>query len=274
MSSLSQFLDPYRVCIVTGASSGIGRSFVGRIRELNGSVKVFNLSRSRPDRFSEGPWLIHRTTDLSLSQQVEEAAQWVLEQVAELGPGRVLLINNAGFGGYGHFPDPSVEEQCDMLAVDVGAPLRLTGRLLPLLRERGGAIVNVSSVAAFQPTPYMATYGACKAFLLEWSLALGRELRGSGVRVLAVCPGPTQSNFYRRAGFATPPAGRKPGKDTPEQVVESALRALARGRTLVIPGWRNFIAAELSHSLPKTWQAALAGEFLRRLRLEKHKAGR
>src|SRR5690606_15585938 len=116
----------------------------------------------------------------------------------EVPPGRILLINNAGFGFYGAFPEPDRSTLREMVAVNVGAVVDLTARLLPLLEARGGAIVTVASIAAFAPTAYMATYGASKAFLVNWSLALSEELRGRGVATLAVCPGPTATEFHRR----------------------------------------------------------------------------
>lgn len=232
---------------------------------------ICNLSRSAPERIPGGGELRHHPCDLSKSEEVHDATRWVLEQAAEAGPGQVLLVNNAGFGAYGHFPDPTVEHQEEMVAVNIAAPVGLTGRLLPLLRERGGAIINICSLAAFQPTPYMSTYGASKAFLLYWSLALQQELKGDPVRVLAVCPGPTKSNFFKRAGFATPPVGRKDGDTSAEDVVEAALQALAQGRALVVPGVKNKIARALLGPLPKTWQARITEIFLRRMRLEKHK---
>src|SRR5690606_7363430 len=102
-----------------------------------------------------------------------------------------------GFGGYGTVETVGLHHQLSMVDLNVKAVIHLTALLLPDLRQRGGDIVNVGSTAAFQPTPYLATYGATKAFVFNWSLALGEELRGSGVRVLCLCPGPTESNFFR-----------------------------------------------------------------------------
>ena len=89
----------------------------------------------------------------------------------------------------------------EMLDVNIDAVVQLTAGMLPLMRVRGGAVVTVASTAAFQPTPYLAAYGASKAFVLHWSLALNEELRGTGVRALAVCPGPTATDFFHRAGL-------------------------------------------------------------------------
>ncbi len=185
----------------------------------------------------------------------------------EAPSGQILLVNNSGFGGYGHFPEPSADHAGAMIDVNVGAVVRLTAALLPTLRSRGGAIVNVASTAAFQPTPYLATYGATKAFVLHWSLSLHEELRGSGVSALAVCPGPTATDFFRRAGFA---GGRAAGGlQSADEVVRETLQALAAGRSLVVTGWRNRLLTAVSSKLPKALSARLARVVLARTRLRK-----
>jgi hypothetical protein len=174
------------------------------------------------------------------------------------------LINNSGYGVYGVMDQADRAAQLTMLDLNVRAVVDLTHRLLPLLRARGGAILNIASTAGWQPTPYLATYGASKAFLLQWSLAIEAELRGSGVGVLTVCPGPTESNFFRRAGFDQPPlAGHG---HSSAQVAAMALDAWARGRRLVVCGWRNRIMVALACRLPRAWQGRLAGAVLRRVR--------
>jgi short-subunit dehydrogenase len=149
--------------------------------------------------------------------------------------------------------------------------LELTGRLLPTLKARGGAIINIASTAAFQPTPLLATYGASKAFVLHWSLALREELKRSGVQVLAVCPGPTSTSFGARAGVGADsvPGGVGHG---PDDVVKMSLRALAARRAVVVCGWRNRILATLSSLLPKTWTAALALRVIGRVKPSKGNA--
>ena len=135
-------------------------------------------------------------------------------------------------------------------------------------------MLNVASTAAFQPTPYLATYGATKAFVLNWSLAINEDLRGTGVRAIAVCPGPTRSNFFQRAGFETPPMGNGPGKGmmdmTAEEVVLIALQGLAKGKSLVVTGWQNKCVVFLSSKMPRALIARVAAVILRKLRLEQH----
>ncbi len=188
----------------------------------------------------------------------------------EVATGRVLLINNSGFGSYGPFPEPNLGHHLEMVEVNVSAPVRLTGLLLPLLRERGGAVINVASVVSFQPTPYMATYGATKAFLLNWSLAINEEWRGTGVRALAVCPGPTSTEFHRRAGLMANSVADGLSMSG-EEVARQALTALAAQRSLVVTGWTNKFAA-LAGLLPRRLSTRLAGMVLKRYWLRRTKS--
>jgi short-subunit dehydrogenase len=156
-----------------------------------------------------------------------------------------------------------------MIDLNVRAVVHMTGELLPVMKERGGVILTVASVAAFQPTPFIGVYGATKAFALHWSLALNEELRGSGVSTLAVCPGPTSTDFFRRAGLDKD-AGPG-GSGTTEGVVMASLRALASGRAMVVPGWRNKLLAASSVLATKPMLARMAGIAIGRYRVKRIK---
>ena len=150
-----------------------------------------------------------------------------------------MLVNAAGFVTAGRFVELPIERHVDMLRVHVETPLRLTRAALPTLVARAGAVVNVASIGAFLPTAGNATYAASKGFLVTWTRALHRELRGSGVRVQALCPG-----FTRTAIYKTPElrplalASRVPPFlwTSADSVVESSLRALARDQVVCVPG--------------------------------------
>lgn len=185
-------------------------------------------------------------------------------------PGRILLINNSGFGAYGRFPEPNLSHQLEMLDVNIRALVQLTGLLLPFLKERGGAIMNIASTAAFQPTPFLAAYGASKAFVLHWSLALNEELRGSGVHALAVCPGPTSTEFFRRAGLQKGSVADSLGM-TAEAVVLQSYQALAKRRAQVVTGWKNKLMAAFSSRVSKPLATAGAALILKRYRLKQVK---
>lgn len=207
----------------------------------------------------------HFSCDLADAAQVERAAAEVGRFLAARAPvGQLLLINNSGYGTFGAFPEPDLPTELGMIDVNVRALVQLTALLLPALRARGGAIVNLASTVAFQPTPGCATYGATKAFVLNWSVALNEELRGSGVRVLAVCPGTTRTAFFQRAGVGG--AERAPFAMTSERVATIAFRALAAGRVQVVPGWRNKLLSFAGAKVPKWLAARVSGRVVARLR--------
>jgi short-subunit dehydrogenase len=268
MPSIPETLRSFVAVIVTGGSSGLGKAYLEHAEKENPRAHFCNLSRTKPAiNFSELN-LRHLPCDLEKSSEVARGAAEVLAWLRETAPaGRVLLINNSGFGSYGRFPTPSLDQQLAMVDLNVRAPIHLTGLLLPELRARGGAIINVASTAAFQPTTYMATYGATKAFLLHWSLALNEELRGSGLRALAVCPGPTATNFGQRAGMklGTVPDGLSM---TCDAVVTQTWRALAAGRAQVVTGWKNKVLTALSSKVPKPLAARGSAVVLKKFRLK------
>jgi uncharacterized protein len=269
MTSVADALSSYAVIIVTGGSSGIGKAFIERVHCVNQNAVVCNLSRREPKIIFSQLKLRHVPCDLSDFKQIERAAAEVLKIVREEAPqGKILLVNNSGFGGYGRSEELPRAHQTEMIDVNVRALVDLTALLMPELKARGGVVVNIASTAAFQPTAFMAVYGATKAFVLHWSLALGEELRGSGVDVLAVCPGPTATEFFNRAGMKKGAVSDRWGQ-TSEEVVDESLRALARGRRQVVTGWVNWLMAAFSSRLPKPFGARVAAVVLAKFRMSK-----
>ncbi|MFP4541427.1 MAG: SDR family NAD(P)-dependent oxidoreductase [Opitutales bacterium] len=268
----SSTLQSFGAVVITGGSSGIGAAFIRTIQTIDSAPGVINLSRTEIGKNETKTPISHIPTDLGDPEAIRTSGDALISRLAEMGDGPLLLINNAGFGHYGAFSSPGAEDaELGMIEVNVRAVVDLTQRLLPLLRARGGAVINIASLAAFQPTPYFATYGASKAFLLHWSLALNEELRRDGVRFLAVCPGPTESNFFRRAGFKESPAVVR--GQSAEAVVEEALRALHRGRAQVVTGVRNRFLAFFSARLPKPFAAWLSRHVMVRFRLAAEEKG-
>lgn len=269
MAPLNEALKDFTTVIVTGGSSGIGKSFIERCLALNPALVVCNLSRREPQINLSPSKLRHFPCDLAQRAEVKKSAAAVEDFLDRAAPsGRILLLNNSGFGAYGHFPEPSIDDVTEMIDVNVRAAVELTGRFLPLLRRRGGVIVTVASTAAFQPTAYMAAYGASKAFVLHWSLALNEELRGTGVQALVLCPGPTATDFFRRAGLKQGSVADSLSM-TCDEVVTATLKALAAGRSIVVPGWKNKISTFFVSKLPKPLAARLAAIVLARWRLKK-----
>jgi len=272
MPSPLKYINRASVIIVTGGSSGIGNSIIKAIKNVGSHARLCNLSRSVPEDFLDEKDL-HLSTDLSDSAALAVASSKLLAVIAAAPPGEILLFNNSGHGDYGRISELSMDKQLNMVDLNIRAVVELTLRLLPVLTERGGAIINVASTAGFQPTPYLATYGATKSFVLNWTLALNEDLRGSRLRALAVCPGPTRSNFFNAAGFERSPisAEGSAGFDmSSDQVAELTLQALARGRSLCVTGWRNQCIASFGRTLPIRLVTRVGGYILRKLRLEQH----
>ena len=271
-----EYFKRFSVIIISGGSSGIGCSIIKAILKIAPDAHLCNLSRSNPD-ISLGDNGQHYPVDLSDAQALAETAEALKARIDFAREGEVLLVNNSGFGDYGRFPDMEIGKQLTMIDLNVRAVVDLSARLLPAILPRGGTIVTIASTAAFQPTPYLTTYGATKAFVRNWSLALGEDLRGTKVRTLAVCPGPTRSNFFKTAGFDTPPMdqGVNQGLDmTSDEVAAYTLRAIAKERSLIVTGWKNRLITFFGSQLPLVVATQISASILRKMRLEKHKAAK
>jgi short-subunit dehydrogenase/uncharacterized protein YndB with AHSA1/START domain len=175
-----------------------------------------------------------------------------------------VLVNNAGFGSYGPFAEADPDLEDDEVAVDVSAVITLARAILPGMLARGsGGILNVASAIGFQPAPYQAVYGASKAFVLSFSQALWAEARSAGVAVTALCPGPTRTGFVEALGADVGHTAIYRRLAEPEPVIEAGLRALDKGRAVVIPGLRTRIVAESGRFMPREWLTRIAERWLR-----------
>jgi short-subunit dehydrogenase len=250
--------------IITGGSSGIGRALTSRIHEHAPDLPVFNLSRTAPPETGNRHNLAHLACDLTQAPALEQVVLRLKGLMP--GSGRMLLVNNSGFGSYGEFPEPGVARNLEMIDLNVRAVVHLTGLLWPELRARGGVIMNIASLAGYQPTPLMTTYAATKAFVLNWSVALDAEARPHGVRCIAVCPGPVSTNFSRAAGFSAPTGL---GGQSAEACADEALAAAADGAAERVTGLRNRLLSVISARLPKPWAASVGLRMIRRLRLDR-----
>lgn len=254
-----------RWALVTGASAGIGDAF-SRALAVRGMSLV--LVARREDRLWELADRLARehgtqTEVIPGDLGAPGAARSVWERAAD-GRSIHLLVNNAGFGLQGRFDQLPLERQSEMVRLNCTAVLELAHLALPSMRSRGeGGILNVASVAAFQPVPRMAAYAASKAFVLSLSLALREENRDAGVRVVALCPGTVPTEFQEVAGFRR--ALGAPGVKTPDEVVRAALRALERGRGWTIPGATNRLGGVLGRLLPLSLVTRVAGAAIRRM---------
>lgn len=269
----SKYFKRFAVIIVTGGSSGIGCSIIKAVRRLAPDSVLCNLSRSKPDIFFKANDH-HFSVDLiNLGARARAISDLAL-LIQGAPDGEILLVNNSGFGDYGCTQDLNASKHLDMIDLNIKAVVDLSMGLLPLLLERGGCITTIASTASFQPTPFLATYGATKAFVRNWSLALNEDLRGTGVHSVAICPGPTQSNFFKAAGFSQPPMNREGPFTldmTADEVAAHTLDAITRKQALRVTGWKNWWIAFFGSKMPIVAVNRIGAAILRKLRLEQHK---
>jgi short-subunit dehydrogenase len=244
--------------LVTGASMGIGEAFAWALARRGMNLVLCARSEERLAELARQIQAEHRVqarvVAADLSHPGEAARAW-----AEAGAhGRIyLLVNNAGFGLHGRFEELPAHRQAEMVALNCTAVLELAHSALAQMRPRGaGGIINVGSVAAFQPVPMKAAYAATKAFVLSLSEAMAEENRGSGVRILCLSPGPTPTGFQAVAGTRVELG--QPGVLPAEAVVDAALAAFDAGKTHVAPGLMNRVSTTFARMLPMNVAARIA----------------
>jgi short-subunit dehydrogenase len=235
------------VTLITGASAGLGAEFA---RQCAGRGEALVLLARRRERLEAlkaelGGDITVFAADLSLPGAPTD----LLMQMQAAGLDIACLINNAGFGLAGRLEAQPPERLGEMIDLNVRALTELSRAVLPGMRARGrGAILNVASTAAFQPGPHMAVYYATKAYVLSFTEALHQELKGSGIKVSALCPGPVATEFFDVAnvqGLLRRLAADAPG------VVRLGLRGLDRNQAVVVPGIRNKALAQGHRVLPR-----------------------
>jgi short-subunit dehydrogenase len=253
------------LALVTGASAGIGQSFA-RLLARDGydlvlvardSMRLDVLAKQLEHEYGSQTEVL--PADLTKADQLA-----VVEQRMGVNPPIDLLVNNAGFGTFGSFHELPLDAEDREVRLNVLALMRLTHAAAgPMVARGSGAILNVSSVAGSQPIPGNATYAATKAFVTSFSEALHEELRGTGVGVTVLCPGFTRTEFQERSGFE---GGRVPVFmwQEPDDVATAALAALAKGRTVCVPGSLNKVANAFSNATPHAITRRLAGSVIRR----------
>jgi short-subunit dehydrogenase len=251
--------------VVTGASSGLGAIFAERLAERGMPLILAGRDEARLEEVRRRIQRRAPGSDVELVVGDLGSRRGLEDLVAALS-GRVIdvLVNNAGFGTYGPFSEIDADREHELAAVNVDAVVRITHAVLPGMLERGrGGILNVASTIAFQPAPYQATYGASKAFVLSFSQALRAEARGSGVAVTALCPGPTRTGFVDALDADVSGVAVYKNLASPEPVVDAGLRGLDRGRAVVIPGWRNWLMANVAKYSPTSISTAVSERMLR-----------
>lgn len=258
----------YQTALITGASSGIGEAFASRLAAGGTDLVLVARSQDRLEQLAQDLRRAHhrRVEVIAMDLAKPDPGELLAEEVKQRGLEIDLLVNNAGFGAVGLFHEGAAERDQRMIAVNLAALTDLTHSFLPAMaKARHGAVINIASSAAFQPTPYMAVYGATKAYVLSFTEGLWAEYRRRGLRFLAVCPGPVDTPFFEATGSdqlrnTVPPALMM----TADAIAEQSLKALQRGDSVFVPGLPNKLTSMLPRLLPRKWLAASSAMLLNR----------
>ena len=248
--------------LITGASSGIGEAFAYKYAELGENLiltarskeKLEKLKNKLMEKFAIEVLII--VLDLSK----ENAAKEIYDKLEKEGIAVSALVNNAGYATSGEFISNSFVSQHEQVMLNVTSLVDLSYYFLDNMKKnKKGVIINIASTGAFQPLPYMSVYGATKAFVLSFSEGLYEEYKNYGIKVIAVCPGPTETNFFESAGPVSVGKFR-----TPKMVVDSTFKALGRNKNHVVDGVENRLVSLSSRFLTRKRMAKIIGNMLRK----------
>ncbi|QDU40565.1 Fatty acyl-CoA reductase [Maioricimonas rarisocia] len=248
----SKSSDAGRWALVTGASSGIGAGFARQLAGRGWNVILVARRRDRLEELASTLERQHGIRTLVLARDLSEAGAaddiWI--RTRDAGCDVHLLVNNAGLSHSSRVEETDVARVEQLLEVNIVALTGLTYRFLPsMLARKSGGIINVASTLAFQPAAYVGAYAASKAYVLHFSEALWTECRDHGVTVTALCPGTTETELFDAAGMDD--WLRRRSSQRPETVVAAALDGHERQRSIVVPGLRNRLAAQMYRLLPR-----------------------
>ncbi len=254
-----------KTALVTGASSGLGVAFAHELAVRGANLVI---AARREERLRQVASDLHNRhgvtiTEVPLDLSDAAARTSLFDRLVASGTIIDVLVNNAGRGAFGDFLTIPWHSERDLLEVDVLALVHLTKLFVPGMISRGfGYVLNLASTASFQPTPLQATYGAAKAFVLSLSEAISYELRGTGVSVTAVCPGPTDTEFFAIGGRG-PTAFEKRSLMRSDRVARLAVHAALKCRRSVVPGASNRIGALAGRFLPRSISLPVVERLLR-----------
>ncbi len=249
-----------KTVLITGASGGLGEKFAWLCAADHHDVVLVARSKEKLDVLASElstKYGIHATV-LAHDLSQGDAVGLLVRELQEKNIAIDILINNAGFGAYGKFHETTFDLEKQLIAVNIRALTELTKALLPGMVRRGeGKVLNVASTAAFQPGPLMAVYYASKAYVMNFSLALSDETKGTGVTVTCLCPGPTKTGFEKNALMGTSRLFQRKIMDA-ESVAKIGYDALKARRPLVVAGRMNAFAAFMTRFVPRMTAAAIA----------------
>ena len=250
--------------LITGASAGIGEALASECAQMGRNLLLIARRKDRLETIRDELSTKHDISceilvmDLSSPDSPEKLFQWCIEQEFHIS----CLINNAGFGLCGTFPELDLKRQLQMIDLNVRSLVELTHRFLgPMLAKGAGEILQNASVGGFQPGPGMNVYFATKAFVLHFTEALREEVRGQGIKVSCLCPGSTSTEFFEVANAKTlkmTPSGSM----SSEQVAKIGMQGLISNKGIVIPGLHNTFASNLHRFLPRSLVTRILGSLL------------
>jgi short-subunit dehydrogenase len=246
--------------LVTGASAGIGRELARLAGKDGHDLVLVARRRDRLEGLAAELTSAHgvEVTVIAVDLSDEAAPANIVERLRAENKRIDCLINNAGFGSCGPFANAVLDREVEMIHLNIRTLVQLTHSFLPeMLARKSGRILNIASVAAFVPGPYMATYYASKAFVLSFTEALSSELAGTGVTITASCPGPTETEFGAVAGNEKTKLFQNSVADA-AQVARHAYRAMKAGKVVAIPGLMNKLIAQSTRIAPRAWLRAIA----------------
>jgi uncharacterized protein len=263
---------PASAALITGASAGIGAEIARELARRGHGVVLVARRKDKLDELAAELTAEHGVRAEAVGCDLGKAAsrQRLPARVASLGLDVEILVNNAGFATGGAFADSDPARELEQVRVLVEAVVALTSAFLPAMVSRGrGAILNVASTAGMQPLPYSAGYSAAKAYVLTFSEALHQELRGSGVTVTALAPGPVSTEFWDAAdwqagGQAFENAVPRPAWVTARQTARAGVQGLADGRRVVVPGVQIRTAMLAARYVPHALKLPLIERVMRR----------
>lgn len=250
--------------LITGSSSGIGLHLAREFARHGHSLVLVAPVEAELEQEAKKLKAEHGVTVTVIAKdlETETAAGEVFEELRRNAIDVHILVNNAGHGYRGKSWEIPIEQDISMVRLNIEAVLRLTKLFLPpMLQRESGRILNTASVAGFEPGPLLNVYHSTKAFVLSWSEALAVELEKTGITVTALCPGPTDTDFFPKAGMLDTRAFQKASVSAPQDVAKAGYEGLMKGELFVVPGGMNKALVAARRILSEGAQAKLNQKF-------------
>ncbi|MBI5044413.1 MAG: SDR family oxidoreductase [Candidatus Levybacteria bacterium] len=257
--------SPKKSVLITGASSGIGKEFARVFAENGYDLLLTGRAESELKKIaydiqeSYGVEVAIKAIDLTTNNAAEKLFDWAIT----IEPRITCLVNNAGIGNYGKFSKIPWEKENELLQLNITVLTRLCHLFIPYFKEkREGYILNVASMAGFQPGPYFSTYYASKSYVLLFTEALALEHKNDNIHISALCPGPSPTNFFKRANFPNSSFVLKFSMLSPAKVARIGYKGLMQGKTIIIPSFKYHAIPLGSRFFPRKTTAKISKKFV------------